>query len=335
MCGITAATPENKFMWMYIYMMLLRGPLQFFTWSFCETVDKMKSSSVAVCVFFSLLVTSSLAVIPTVWSDYIATVCRTFEVSPTSSVVQSQVQICATTTGVQNPLLHLMPHIIIWAPGEQFPHLFPNGLKCPKCHNENADESSPLCAVGWRDGRGPARSEPRKIHGTDGVVLLVGRVYKCTKQGHEILSYNAGLLQQIPTAYLVPFQLWHRTGFTPDLMMLIESLVTAGVSLSGIRDMLFRKRCLHYNTVKSRFSTLRNMLLPHDISQVPFPTFDEWSAYFPSLVPSRHAISACFLASFWKKAHLYKLHMQRVSTDNQDGWLSCDHTFKSAGEYLI
>ena len=77
-----------------------------------------------------------------VWSDYSATVCRPFEVSSTSSVVQSQVQICATTTEVQNPLLHLMPHIIIWAPGEQFPHLFPNGLKCPKCHKENTDESS-------------------------------------------------------------------------------------------------------------------------------------------------------------------------------------------------
>ena len=76
---------------------------------FYETVDKMKSSSVAVFVFFP----SSLAVIPMVWSDYIATVCRPFEVSSTSSVVHSQVQICATTTEVQNPLLHLMPHIII------------------------------------------------------------------------------------------------------------------------------------------------------------------------------------------------------------------------------
>lgn len=117
-------------------------------------------------------------------------------------------------------------------------------------------------------------------------------------------------------------------------MTLIKSMVTAGVSLSGIRDMLFRKRCLHYNTVKSRLFTMRNILLPHDISKVPFPTFHEWSAYFPSLVHSRHAISACFLASFWKKAHLYILHMQRISTDDQHGWLSCDHTFKSAGDYF-
>ena len=98
-----------------------------------------------------------------VWSDYSATVCRPFEVSSTSSVVQSQVQICATTTEVQNPLLHLMPHIIIWALGEQFPHLFPNGLKCPKCHKENTDESSHVHAVGWRDGRGPAHSDPERF----------------------------------------------------------------------------------------------------------------------------------------------------------------------------
>ena len=62
--------------------------------------------------------------IPTVWSDYIATVCRAFEVSPTSSVVQSQVQICATTTGVQN---HLSLHT--WAPGEQFPGYSKSGIR--------------------------------------------------------------------------------------------------------------------------------------------------------------------------------------------------------------
>ena len=220
--------------------------------------------------------TSSLAVIPAVWSDYIATVCR-----------------------------KILMEVALYV-------LLDGGM-----------------------GEGQLVQNPE---GFMELMVLFCWLVGCISAPNEVMkswSYNRGLLQQIPTAYLVPFQLRHRTGFTNELMTLIESMVTAGVSLCGIRDMFFRKICLHYNTVKSRFSTLCSMLLPHDFSHTTFPTFEEWRTYFPSLVPSRHAISACFLASFWKRAHLYKLYMQRIRTDSHDGWLSCDHTFKSAGEYLI
>ena len=41
---------------------------------------------------------------------------------------------------------------------------------------------------------GSEHSEPRKIHGRDGIVLLVGRVYKCSQKGHEVVSYHPGIL---------------------------------------------------------------------------------------------------------------------------------------------
>ena len=73
---------KHMYIDVYLYNVIKRS-ITVFHVEFYETVDEMKSSSVAVCVFFSLLVTSSLAVIPAVWSDYIATVCRAFEISPT------------------------------------------------------------------------------------------------------------------------------------------------------------------------------------------------------------------------------------------------------------
>ena len=93
----------------------------------------MKSSSVAVCVFFSLLVASSLAVYK---RCEVTTLPQCVEhLRFHQQAVWSKVR-CRYWSAESS----VVPHIIIWAPGEQFPHLFPNGLKCPKCHKENADD---------------------------------------------------------------------------------------------------------------------------------------------------------------------------------------------------
>ena len=87
------------------------------------------------------------------------------------------------------------------------------------------------------------------------MVLLVGRVYRCTK-GHEVLGYHPGVLEQIPVQSLIPFELWHKTGFTRELMQYIFSLVMVGVSLSAVEDMLWKKIVLHYYHKKGIFLDL-------------------------------------------------------------------------------
>lgn len=77
--------------------------------------------------------------------------------------------------GLEEPLLHLLPPIIIlWTPLEQFKDFFQDGLQCPKCDTAN----STLYGYRWKDGVESERSEPRKINGRDGKIALVGRVYK-------------------------------------------------------------------------------------------------------------------------------------------------------------
>ena len=59
----------------------------------------------------------------------------------------------------------------------------------------------------WMTCVGSDRTEPRKIHGRDGVVLLVGRHYKYFKKAHEVVSYHPSILRQINIPSLIPFRL--------------------------------------------------------------------------------------------------------------------------------
>ena len=85
---------------------------------------------------------------------------------------------------------------------------------------------------------GSEHSEPRKIHGRDGIVLLVGRVYKCSQKGHEVVSYHPGILHQIKAQSLIMFRLWLRTGYTTDIIRSIETMILSGVRMSAIQKSL-------------------------------------------------------------------------------------------------
>ena len=103
--------------------------------------------------------------------------------------------------------------------------------------------------------------------------------------------------------------------------------ITSGVSIKTIYQQLIQKRHLAcYHRLK-----LVKHLLP-DCNSIP--SFKEWMSHVPSNAPSRHSISSCFLLQFWEKEHLYLKHMQSMSLEANEEWLSCDHTFSSAGMYL-
>lgn len=60
---------------------------------------------------------------------------------------------------------------------------------------------------------------------------------------------------------------------------------------------------------------------------------DSGHGSFPSLVKwsSPHAVSGCFLEDFWEKEAIYRRCMQNTTVNEDQAWLSCDHTFASAG----
>ena len=255
------------------------------------------------------------------WCTFISDLCKRFEDSPKSfSLIYVHREYSA-----KNPFLHLLPPILVWAPVEQYNGVLPDGFTCPRC-----DSSSILYGFGWMNGIGRDRLQPRKIHGRDGVTILVGRIYKCMKSGHEVVSYHPGILRQLASS-LIPFKLWSRTGFMYDLIGDIEDMMISGVSISTIETNLATSPVAQYAERKNRYFHIQRLSGTCSVDE--FPTYEEWCSFLPATAPSRHAITGCFLASFWEKNSLLDKHMQCTTIPDEDSWLSCDHTFASVGAF--
>lgn len=261
------------------------------------------------------------------WCSFIARICCEFvDESPMPPALLTY-ENCPRTLSdnMECPLMFALPPIILWSPLEQFAFL-KKTIVCPKC--SSAWVNSTLCPSGWRDGKRGPRSEPRKLYGFKCIVLLVGRVYKCCK-GHEVLGYNPAILREIPVCF-IPFRLWHITGFTVECAELIFVLMSAGMSIHGIRDILLKHQASWFYTQKLKYKQIVN-----SDDKVNFPSLEHWRCQFSSCAPSVHSISGCFLESFWRKEDTYVLCMQKTSLSNDDdSWLSCDHTFASASKSL-
>ena len=275
----------------------------------------------------TVLSLSSSTRLPACWCTKLAEVCTRYNTQPTQQIVNEACYLQYTQESLADPILLLFPPIILWSPIEHFQHLLQETIiTCPKC---DLEQNVPLHPTGWCNGVQGDRSQPRKIYGADGITLLVGRVYKCSK-GHEVMSYHPSLLQYIPNCF-IPFRLWHKTGFTSDFIDSVVALVAAGMSLSAIRDFYYKKQLSLYYNRKAMFDQLDTMFT----SKQSFPSIDTWKTSFSSFVPSIHAISGCFLADFWKKDITYVHNMQSTTIDEDSAWLSLDHTFSSTSKCLI
>lgn len=252
---------------------------------------------------------------PPEWVQSVVQLCDEFEKHPSCLFPGS----CTLQMSMQTPLSHLVPQVLLWSPQEQL-HIILHCPKCSTCQN--------LWPSGWRDGS-TDRLIPRRIHGVECTVLLVGRLYKC-QDGHEILGYDPDVLSQLHTMDVVPFRLWHKTGATEELISLVQSMLSTGYTINSITTMLVQRR---YSAYAKKIGIVRKSVPAS--TELSLPTFEEWSSHSPSIGPSRHFVSACFLMRFWERENLFCEHMKQISILDSDSWLSCDHTFSSAGELLL
>ena len=141
--------------------------------------------------------------LPPEWVAILEKLCQKFDdAKPDPPVINRMWSLQSLQENMRNPIIYLFPPVIVWSPVEQFNDALPITVKCPKCVLSD-DANQPLAAVRWQCGADSERSEPRKIYGIDGVTVLIGRVYKCSR-GHEVVGYHPGILEQIPDS-LVPF----------------------------------------------------------------------------------------------------------------------------------
>lgn len=285
------------------------------------------SRTTAVMIYrfiFLLLALASVVVavkLPLSWCIHLAKICDQFDDDCPSAPSLITFENCPKTL-MDNcmPEMFLMPPVIIWSPLEQFSMV---SVSCPKCTMLNVP-NVPLHARGWRNGMGGPRSDPRKIYGIYGIVLLVCRVYGCSKS-HEVLGYHPGIIKHIPACF-VPFKLWHIAGFTIEHIQLVSSLLSLGMSIHKVHDILLQRIGWWYHRQKVKFMELDKK------SKDLFPSQKEWLESYSSFLPSNHSISSCFLADFWEKEDVYVKVMQNTTIGEEDSWLSCDHTFASASK---
>ena len=272
--------------------------------------------------------------LPPQWCTKIIELCDGFDdAHPTPPTVNRMHYVHSLQGSVHSPIMYLFPPVILWSPLEQFSDALQLVVKCPKCISLGNNNIS-LHATGWRNGGHGERSEPRKIYGSDGVCLLVGRVYRCL-MGHEVVGYHPGILEQIPTCF-IPFKLWHITGFTRELIDFTVALITAGMSVSGVRTILHRRQVSLYYNRKEEFEEVLASLKEHcGAPPETFPTLDTWKSCFSSFLPSIHALSSSFLADFWKKDKVYTQCMRNTTIDEKEPWLSLDHTFASTSKMTL
>ena len=105
-------------------------------------------------------------------------------------------------------------------------------------------------------------SMPRVIHGVDGIVLLVSRVYVCNS-GHRCISHDERILLAFPSSAHLPLMLTHRSGLTSRCLSLVISLIEEGKRISAIEDALremrkdvFYRNCLCYAEFQSNTDKL-------------------------------------------------------------------------------
>lgn len=283
----------------------------------------MKTSTLAAVIFLSVVSFTASIRLPPQWCAKIAQLCDDFKDDhPALPFIDRVCYLITLEQSLNEPILYLFPPVIMWSPVEQFQDTLHVQIFCPKCI-QLGKMDIPLHASGWRNALDGVRSEPRKIYGSEGICLVIGRVYRC-HNSHEVVGYHPGLLEQISTNF-IPFRLWHKTGFTTEFVDLIVALITTGLSISEIRNFVYKRHVSHYHGRNSQFNKALISLKRNS----SFPSLDAWEGCFPNVLPSIHALSGCFLADFWNKDCIYTRCMQNMTIDE---WLSLDHTFSSTSK---
>ena len=167
---------------------------------------------------------------------------------------------------------------------------------------------------------------PRLIHDTEGVVLLVSALYKCSN-GHLIYSTDPRLMKKISIPYL-PFILLHRTGFTRSFITNVGSLVQQGLSMNCIAR--------HIKNVREQAAShiIINALRDYSLVSHQQCTNEEMQLLASTItstliepLPTNDVIARCFLIDFQMSEAFYIKEMMGIKVRR---CLRLDHTFKVA-----
>ena len=217
-----------------------------------------------------------------------------------------------------NPTAFLLPPFLPWSPQE----MYDNPLRCPLCPD---NQHVPVTAHAWTLGQSGSPYQPRFLHGVNAPTILISRVYKCP-YGHVLPAHSSAFLAQIPSQITIPFHLSHRSGFTHDLEDFIRQHLDTSVSARRTCQFLASNRCKFHHDRSHLYSSISH-------TRATCPSFTEWQQFFPAstFITSHAVLIASYVRQQELDASMYHLHMANTSITNETPYLTCDHTFKTAG----
>ena len=183
----------------------------------------------------------------------------------------------------------VLPRVMLWHPLVQFPLLSKILAICPNAHC-----TGKLAFHVWPIGQSGGR-QPRSIHDTESTVLLVGAIYKYTKN-HIVYSTDPRFLQRMEKS----FTLLHRSGFTRTFIHSVTSLVQEGLAMQAIMRHIQKTRKAFATDVVINVLTSYMQLTGKEITEVQKSSLLTYTStkLFVEPIPTNDAIARCFILTF-------------------------------------
>ena len=218
-----------------------------------------------------------------------------------------------------------LPDIIVWDPFHQFQHEIGS---LQECHCFEQSCTLPLTCMRWLDASKP-RYMPRSVYGLNGVVLIVAQILHC-RNGHQVTTCDARILNKFSDRAYLPFILFHRSGLTRELSQLIFTQASLGTPFKDIEavirscnvDRHFRSVLMYYTYISGKTE-----LETTDVIS-PATTLPTSSSIHTI---SNDLIADCFIAKFKEMKNYFDENMCL----KKGVTISCDHTFKFANHVGI
>ena len=178
----------------------------------------------------------------------------------------------------------------------------------------------------WLAGQTKAK-QPRLIHDTENIVLLVGAVYKCS-ENHTVYSTDPRFMKRLNSLHL-PFVLLHRTGFTRTLIHCIISLAQEGLPLAAIARHIQTIRREHVAEITLNLITEYEQHTGCRMNgkQSLIMDITTSAAHLIEPLPTNDVIARCFIIAFQRNEMFYIKQMEEVKVKR---CIRLDHTFKVA-----
>lgn len=178
----------------------------------------------------------------------------------------------------------------------------------------------------WTNGKLKG-AQPRILHDTNSIILLVAAVYKCS-HNHAVYSTDPRLIKRIDQIQ-VPFVLLHRTGFTRSFLNCVISLAQEGLPIQAIVRHIQNLRERYMAELVLRLSKDWTVGTGQALSQSGISLLTTSTPLNLMLhpFPSNDIVTRCLIVNFIENQAFYDSQMLGIEVNK---CIRIDHTFKVA-----